>query len=117
MIPFGNSTVTLLHKSANGYRRYTLTGCSWRMTESRSMIDKTRETSMQTTCRIPADQQAPLPGDLLILGKTNASADSEIDLVRLLDALRLAGKPAFRIQSVKDNRLNAPMPHWAAMGV
>lgn len=72
--------------------------------------------TLETTCRIPANQPTPEAGDLLILGDVEAAVENEIALVRLLDALRQAGTPAFRVRSVKNNALGAPMSHYAAVG-
>lgn len=116
MIPFGNHTVTLLHREGNTYVRYTLTGCSWRMADVRTLVDNALLHNVETTCRIPHTQQAPSVGDLLILGDSDVSAGSDIEVSRLRDALCLAGKPAFRVQRVKNNANGAPMPHYAAIG-
>lgn len=116
MIPFGKHTVTLLHRESNTYVRYTLTGCSWRMADVRTLVDNALTHTVETTCRIPHTQQAPSVGDLLILGDSDVSAGSDIEVSRLRDALCLAGKPAFRVQRVKNNANGAPMPHYAAIG-
>lgn len=113
-IPFGGKTVTLLHRSGGGYVRHALTGCSWRMGMARTMDGNTAVRPMTVTCRIPRDQQGPIPGDLLILGDVDAPAADEIALVRLMDSLRAGGVAAFRASSVQDN--DGPIPHWAARG-
>lgn len=116
MIPFGNQTVTLLHRQNDAYKRYVLSGCSWHASAVRSMTGNTLESALETTCRIPADQQMPSPGDLLIMGNVRAAADSEIDLVRLMQSLRDGGKAVFRVQTVRDNSLSPIIPHFAATG-
>lgn len=116
MIPFGNHTVTLLHREGGAYVRYTLTGCSWRMKDVRTLVDNALTRTTETTCRIPYTQQSPIPGDLLILGIADVEASSEIELVRLRESCNQIGKPAFRVQRVKNNANGAPMPHYAAIG-
>lgn len=116
MIPFGDQTVTLLHREGRGYRRYLLEGCSWQSAERKSMGDNAIIYALEVTCRIPEGQQMPEAGDLLILGKVKAAAENEIALIRLLDQYRQAGTSACRVQSVKNNALSAPMPHYAAVG-
>lgn len=116
MMPFGNQSVTLLHREGGGYKRYLLEGCSWQSTERKSMGDNAMIFALETTCRIPANQKIPEAGDLLILGRVEAEAANEIALARLLDGFRQAGTPAFRVRSVKNNALGAPMPHYAAAG-
>lgn len=116
MIPFGTNTVTLLHKEGNTYKRYTLTGCSWRQTKVRGMDSNVLEIALETICRIPYTQKKPDIGDLLILGETKIAAENEVGLVRQLDALREHGKSAFRVLTVKDNSNGCPLPHYAASG-
>lgn len=116
MIPFGNQSVTLMHREGRGYKRYLLEGCSWQSTERKTMGDNAIIHTLEVTCRIPKGQQMPEAGDLLILGRVKAAAENEIALVRLLDQYRQAGTPAFRVRSVKNNALGAPMPHYAAVG-
>lgn len=116
MIPFGDKTVTLLHRQGDGYRRYVLTGCSWRMASASLMDGNTKRKTIETTCRIPEGQIKPAVGDVLALGDVNAEAKDEIELVRLLEALRVGGKAAFRVRRVKDNAQGAPIPHYAAIG-
>ena len=117
MIPFGNETVTILHRSGAGYARHVLTGCSWRSSKVRSMTGTAAEKSEDTVCRIPAGQTMPDVGDVLILGDVDAAAGSEIELVRLLDSLRRDGVRAIRVTQVRDNSRGAPLPHYAATGV
>lgn len=117
MIPFGNQTVTLLHRRNDSYKRYVLSGCSWHESASRTMNDTAMQLSLETTCRIPYGQQMPVTGDLLILGSVNAAADSEIDLIRLMQGLREGGKSVFRVQQVRNNALGLPIPHYAAAGM
>lgn len=116
MIPFGRESVTILHRADAGYVRGVLTNCSWRSTKVRSMIGTAAEKSEETVCRIPADQILPEVGDVLILGEVDAAADSEIELVRLLDGMRRDGVRAIRVTQVRDNSRCAPMPHYAVTG-
>lgn len=116
MIPFGNQTVTLLHREGNAYKRYILNGCSWRQANVRMLNGTAIASTMETTCRIPASQKKPDPEDLLVLGTVKADAKNEIELVRLMGRLRGEGKAAFRATRVKDNSLGTPMPHYAAIG-
>ena len=116
MIPFGNHTVTLLHKEGNIYKRYTLIGCSWRDSIARMLNGPAIATTIETTCRVPAGQKVPAPRDLLILGNVKAAADSEAELVRLMQKLRGDGHAVFRALRVKDNSRGAPMPHFAVTG-
>lgn len=116
MIPFGDKTVTLLHRTENGYARHVLTGCSWRMASVRTLDGTTMRRTIETTCRIPAGQIMPVPGDLLVLGTASLQAGNEIELVQLLESLRGNGRAAFRVLRVKDNTQDAPLPHCAAIG-
>ena len=116
MIPYGCETVTLCHRSGAGYARHVLHGCSWRQARVRSVNGLAVSYSDETTCRIPAGQQMPDAGDVLILGDVNVQASSEIELVRQLEALRDGGAAAFRVRTVRDNSRGAPMPHYAATG-
>lgn len=116
MIPFGNQAVTLLHKTEKGYEHHILTGCSWRNSTARTLSGTAVITTVETTCRIPAGQMMPAPGDLIALGIMDISAGGEIELVRILQQLQRENKPAFRVQRVKDNSIGIPMPHYAATG-
>lgn len=116
MIPFGVHTVTILHKTAGGYVRHVVSGCSWRMQLVKTLLDNARRTTLETTCRIPATAVKPCAGDLLILGEHACAASSEIEAVRLCEQLKLAGVSAFRATRVKDNANGAPMPHYVAIG-
>lgn len=116
MIPFGSDTVTLLHKAADGYTTHTLTGCSWRQTKSQILVDNALQLSMIVTCRAPVGQTKPDKGDLMILGEYNAAVSTSAELSRLYDALRRAGVDCFRVESVRDNSMGAPLPHYAATG-
>lgn len=116
MIPFGNETVTILHRSGAGYVRGVLTNCSWRSAKVRSANGTAVAKSEDTTCRIPAGQIMPDVGDVLILGEVEAAAGSEIELVRLLDGMRRDGVRAIRVTQVRDNSRCAPMPHYAVTG-
>ena len=86
MIPFGNRSVTLLHKTADGYQAVALTGCSWQDAAAQTMGDKSVTRTAETTCRIPAGQQKPAPGDLLVLGEAEVAARNEVELIRLREA-------------------------------
>jgi hypothetical protein len=116
MIPFGNHTVTLLHKTAAGYTRYILNGCSWKSTNTRTLLDGATAITERTTCRIPPQYTKPAPGDLLILGDVRASVSGDIELVRLMDDMRSVGYRAFRVESCADNSTGVPLPHYAAIG-
>lgn len=116
MIPFGVHTVTLLHRESAGYVRSVAHGCSWRMREVSTITDNARRRTIETTCRMPVDGVKPVPGDLLIMGDVQASANSETALVRLLCQLKSNGIAAFRVNRVLDNAGGAPIPHYAAFG-
>lgn len=116
MIPFGNETVTLFHRSEGGYARYVLSDCSWRTASSRSAYGNTVQRSDEISCRIPAGGVLPQPGDVLILGDYSSDAQTEIEMTRLLDALWRRGAQAIRVNSVRDNSRNAPLPHYAVTG-
>lgn len=115
MIPFGNRTVTLIHRTPDGYRPFTLKGCSWKDTTARALNGTSIVCTIETTCRVPHGQQKPAPGDLMILGNVDESADGEIELVRLMQRLRAEGSSVFRVERVKDNA-GMLMPHYAAAG-
>ena len=115
MIPFGNHEVTLYHLKGTGYERHIISGCSWRSTNTRSLIENSAVIAQQTTCRLPPDAKKPIPGDLLILGTIWEKVDGEIDLIRLMERLRKEGYRAFRVQSCADNT-GAPLGHYAATG-
>lgn len=116
MIPFGSHTVTLLHKSAHGYKRYTLDGCSWRSTNERSIRDGATVITERTTCRILPQYTKPVPGDLLVLGVVKEEAAGEIELVQLMEKLRSKGFRAFRVRACADNSVGVPLPHYAVVG-
>ena len=66
------------------------------------------------TCRIPAGQTAPKPGDLLILGAVAVTVNSGADYQALIERYRGA-EGAFVVASVADNaRAGMPLPHYAA---
>lgn len=115
MIPFGNRTVTLLHKAETGYERHILSGCSWRTGNEKVLSIDTVIYTERTTCRIPPKFPQPSPGDLLILGEVEAEAKREIELLPLMDSLRKRGIRVFRVQSCADNT-GGPIPHYAATG-
>ena len=116
MIPFGDNTVTLLHRADGGYTPYILRGCSWRFSKIRSVNGTAVARSPEISCRIPAGQTMPDVGDVLILGAYDLDAvDGEITLVRLLNALMESGAQAMRATQIRDNS-GAPMPHYAVTG-
>ena len=116
MIPFGDKTVTVLHRTGSSYMPYILHGCSWRAAKIRSVNGAAVERSPETTCRIPAGQTIPDVGDVMILGAYNIKADGEIALVRLLNELLNSGVQAMRVMIVRDNSKGVPMPHYAVTG-
>ena len=115
MIPFGNQTVTMLHRTGTGYERHVLTGCSWKSRVERGIYNNESTLSEHTTCRIPPKYPKPEPGDLMILGEAEAEARNEIELGRLADRLRGSGYSLFRVQACADNR-HGPLAHYAATG-
>lgn len=116
MIPFGNHTVTMYHKNGATYDRYVLTGCSWRSTTERSLIENSTVITQRTNCRIPSRFAKPGPGDMLVLGVIEEEVGGEIALLQLMERLQKDGYRAFRIQSCADNT-GVPLPHYAATGV
>lgn len=114
MIPFGNQTITLYHKGANGYAAHLIGGCSLRQTHRRTANDRTAAAAVETVCRIPAGGVKPEPGDMIAPGMREETVKNEVELVRLLDRLRVDG--AFRVTSVADNARSAPIPHYAVRG-
>lgn len=116
MIPFANDTITLIHSGDSGWTPLVISGCSFRRTRRRSLSGNASVLTDETVCRIPSGSAVPAVGDVIVLGRTDASAYSEIELVRLLEAHRPNG--AFRVDSVSDNaRPGMPIPHYAARGV
>ena len=93
MIPFGNETVTLVHRTestVNGrkqaaYSVEMLTGCSWRRTRQWVRMGEVLTPADTVTCRIPADQTRPGTGDLLILGSASVTVNSGADFQRLIE--------------------------------
>lgn len=114
MIPFGNQTITLYHKGADGYSAHRIGGCSLRQTARRAANDRSVTAAVETVCRIPADGLKPEPGDMIAPGTHEETVKNDVELVRLLDRLRAEG--AFRVLSVSDNTRGAPIPHFAARG-
>lgn len=115
MIPFANDTVTLIHKSESGWTAEVISSCSFRRTRRRSISGNTATLTDETVCRIPFGSAVPAVGDVIVLGRADAAAYSEIELVRLLEANRPSG--AFRVSSVSNNaRPGMPIPHYAARG-
>ena len=118
MIPFGDHTVTLVHKAKKGYTRTILEGCSWKSTIERTLQENSTVLTERTTCRVPPGYRKPEPGDVMILGKvTDIRVQNEIDLIELLEDLRGYGYRVFRVQACADNSGNVPLPHYAATGV
>lgn len=122
MIPFGGETVTLIRRTeatVNGrtqasYQSYTLSECSWRRSNEMRMDGNGVKGDRTVTCRVPADQEAPRPGDLLILGRYAGTVSSAADYKRIVDATKADGS-AFVVEEVTDNtRGGSPMPHWKA---
>lgn len=124
MIPFGNQTVTLYHRtrtagedgrSRDVWARYTLKGCSWREIAAQSMEGNAVRGTVQTVCRIPAGQMKPQVGDVLIFGAVSAEIASAKELNALLEQHRDGG--AFRVESVANNAgSGVPLPHYVARG-
>lgn len=115
MIPFAKDTVTLFHREDGIWTRHVLAGCSYRKTARRTITDSVVTASNETTCRIPAPNTMPYPGDVIALGNVPDHPENEVAVVRLLEKQRATG--AFRVQSVSDNaRPGMPVPHYAARG-
>lgn len=121
-IPFGTDTVTLIRRTeetADGkkhavYRKLALRGCSWRRTSESRMNGNGLIPSETVTCRIPADQEKPRAGDLLILGEYSGQVTSAAEYKEIIDRLKPEGG-AFMVEAVSDNtRPGSPMPHWKA---
>ena len=79
-------------------------------------MDATTVTTERTTCRIPVRHTCPVPGDLMILGKVAATANSEIEFVQIMETMRNRGKKVFRVQNVSDNSTTGIIPHYCATG-
>lgn len=114
VIPFANDTVTLVHRDASGWKSEVIHGCSLRRVSRRGVSGQTAVIENESVCRIPPGGVVPAVGDLILPGTHDASAGSEIELVRLLEAHRADG--AFRVSSVSDNTRGVPLPHYAARG-
>lgn len=123
MIPFGSETVTLYHRitvtgedgrSRDVWTRHVLTGCSWRQTDVQVLSSNAVARSVDTVCRIPAGQQKPDTGDVLILGAVKVQATTAKQVQQLLAEYK---DSAIRVASVKDNaRIAGMLPHYAARG-
>lgn len=118
MIPFGNETITLYHRTrteANGrskdtWTRLFLSGCSVIRRAKSAASDDHAHHSEEVICRIPARYQAPEVGDVIVPGKVSDSVNSARDASALIDSRN----GAFRVNSVKhNNRPGFPMPHYA----
>lgn len=123
-IPFGDETVTLVQrietvvsgKTNVAYRSVVLTGCSWRRTTRIIRNDNALISEESVVCRVPAGQDKPKSGDLMILGRVAVTVTSGADFQRIIEQYRSADG-AFVVTSVKDNaRPGVPMPHYAARG-
>ncbi len=123
-IPFGNETVTLVQRNESTvsgrttvtYATVTLTGCSWRRTTRITRTDNAMLTEEVMICRVPAGQEKPKTGDLMILGDVTVTVTSGADYQRLIETYR-ESDGAFVVSGVSDNaRPGVPMPHFAARG-
>lgn len=119
MIPFGNETITLYHRSRTTvegrardvWERIVIHGCSLVWKEQTQFAEGLLRRGVQVTCRIPPDGQAPAVGDVIVPGEIADEADSSMTAARLIESH--AG--AFRVSSVAfNNRPGFPMPHYAA---
>lgn len=124
MIPFGNETVTLVQRTESvvsgktvvTYSVRHLAGCSWRRTSRIVRNDNALISEESTVCRVPAGQEKPKAGDLLILGRADVHVTSGAEYKELIDRYR-DQDGAFVVTDVKDNaRPGMPMPHYAARG-
>lgn len=122
-IPFGNETVTLIHKTSTEdmysrthieYVKILLTECSWIRTQKQHKDDAVHVPSEVIICRIPPDQKAPHVGDMLILGNYTGSIANGQDFQRVIEGMKGNGG-AFLVASVSDlNRPGFPLPHIKA---
>ena len=121
MIPFGNETITLYHRTrteVNGrskdtWTRRFLSGCSVIRRAKSAASDDHAHHSEEIICRIPARYQAPEVGDVIVPGRASESVISSRDASALIDS----HDGAFRVNSVKhNNRPGFPMPHYAVRG-
>ena len=120
MIPLGREAVTLFHRVETideagrtklSWRRIWLDGCFWRHA-ARYSLSNARE----VVCRVPAEQQRPGIGDVMVLGHVNDAPQSALELCAVLDRYRQNGG-AFRVKAVNDNvRRGFPLAHYAARG-
>lgn len=125
MIPFGNETVTLIRRikgtdehgrTAISYRKYLLTNCSWRRTSRTYLSENAVVYQEGTVCRVPAGQQKPQVGDLMICGNAANDVESNGDYQRLIEQYR-GSDGAFTVAAVSDNtRDGFPLKHYAARG-
>ena len=126
MIPFGNEIVTLVQRTESkdqttgrttvAYTTSTLSGCSWRRSDRIVRNENTIMFVDEIICRIPADQTAPKPGDLVIRGNVSVSITTGAQFQQLIEQYR-PGDGAFVVSSVKDNaRPGIPLPHYVARG-
>lgn len=115
-LPFGGDTVTVLHRVVGeSWTPCVVLGASWQQRAVRAIANRDAELSDETTCRIPAGNVVPDPGDVIVLGTCSESAADDIALTALLEKYRPQG--AFRVQSVADNaRPGMPLAHYAARG-
>lgn len=123
MIPFGTHTATLYHRQRTGegrnahevWTRHLLKGCSWRERATSYAATATSEVvrTAETVCRIPAGQQQPFTGDILVKGSCAEEIATASDAARLIDRYGHIG--AFRVTDVSDNT-GAHLAHYAARG-
>ena len=120
MIPFGNETVTLIRrietvadgKTSVSYTTEHLIGCSWKRARRWQREGESIVPYEGITCRIPAGQPAPHPGDLLILGNAAETVTTYAQYQSLIEKYA-ATDGAFVAASVSDNtRPGWPMAHY-----
>ena len=120
MIPLGREAVTLYHRvettdeagrTSFSWRRIWLDGCFWRHAARYSLSN-----AHEVVCRIPAEQQRPGIGDVMVLGRVKDLPQSALELCEVLEKYR-KGDGAFRVAAVNENmRRGFPLAHYAARG-
>lgn len=122
MLPFATETVTLVKRiSATGedgrkrteYKKYTLTGCTWKKSASWVQSDTVKQYSESLSCRVPANQAIPEADDYLFLGRISDGISDTVSLRAALDKHK--GK-AMQITAVSDNSRCGILPHYACVG-
>ena len=120
MIPFGNKTVTLIHrniskgadgKSVVSYTVSRLQGCSWKFTKSAKHDDGAFIDHPSMICRIPVGQKVPDVGDILMLGVYNKPIADSAAFTAVLE-----NENAMKVESIGDNSLNGVLPHYVCKG-